>query len=206
MSDENRSALYKQAWFQFYHRSKLGCDFSTPLTEMSCFSLIFFCVTELDWPKSLMQQKKIAWFWLFPNWWSKPDKCAKKCIYRQGRFENCQLLPCWLWHLAFCHCWVSGNLLCVTVHLCKCVGTYVCVSMFECNCVLWSDRLQFRTRAAVKLFHWNDPTGSQPHGRSHIQRFYTIRLAHSPLAWFNRSPNDWTETFAHRFPHSFLDS
>lgn len=113
-------------------------------------------------------------------------------------------LSCWLWHRAFCRCWVSGNLLCVTVHLCKCVGTYVCVSMFKCNCVLWSDRLQFRTRAAVKLFHWNEPTGSQPHGRSHIQRFDTITLAHSPLAWFNRGPNDWKlhGNICTQFPHT----
>lgn len=164
-----------------------------PLWQKWAASLwYFFCVTELDWPKSIMQQKKkkLRGSDCFRTGDQSQINVPKIVFTVRDALKTASfcLVDC---GTAFCHCWVSGNLLCVTVHLCKCVGTCVCVSMFECNCVLWSDRLQFRMRAAVKLFHWNDPTGSQPHRRSRIQRFYTITLAHSPLAWFNRSPNDW---------------
>lgn len=116
--------------------------------------------------------------------------------------EFCKFLSCWHAALPL----RSHTLLYVTVHLCKCtsVRVGVCSSMFESCCVLWSDRLQWQTGAAVNLFHWNELAASHPHGRSHIPTLCTITLTHSPLARFNKfqMTGNCTETFAHGFQHT----
>lgn len=156
-------------------------------------------MTKLDWPKYIAPQKELHGYDCFRTGDQSWIKCSKSVftVREALRTASFCLVDCGTESSAAAESVCNVNLLCVTVHQGTCVGTFVCVCvcvcvpMFDSNCALWSDRLPFCTRAAVNLFHWIEPTGSQPHGHSHIQRFYTITHAHSPLAWFNRRPNDW---------------